>query len=178
MRRELRQPEDNMLSFLWSEFPDTPADNKRRLVAQYIGEILEKSDWTQLPDAVLTPLERENWTTYREQLISIYFSNTAPDDVILPDPPAPFTEPTQAILDARARRKTARATIKAIPNWATWTQADWDTYFNTNLSDAEADLVTSLASARVMIKRQNAVIKNLVKLVIGLRDHTIPDLPD
>lgn len=76
------------------------------------------------------------------------------------------------------RQKQAKITAKSIPQWATWTQEDWMTYFNANLSDSEADLVTSLAAARVMIKRQNLVIKNLVKMVIAMRDTIWSDLPD
>jgi hypothetical protein len=75
------------------------------------------------------------------------------------------------------RAAAAKATAKAIPNWATWSQQDWTNYFNSNLSDTEADLVTSFAAARIMIKRQNLVIHNLVKLVIALRDQIWPDLP-
>ena len=76
------------------------------------------------------------------------------------------------------RQRKAKATAKTIPNWATWTQAQWATYFTNNLSDAEADLVTSLAAARVMIKRQNAVIANFGKIIIAIRDEIWPDLPD
>lgn len=76
------------------------------------------------------------------------------------------------------RLGAARVTAKAIPNWATWTQAEWTTYFNANLADSEADLVTTLSAARVMIKRQNLVINNLVKLVIAIRDQVWPDLPN
>lgn len=77
----------------------------------------------------------------------------------------------------RDRANNARSQIKNIPDWATWTQAEWDTYFQANLSDAQADLVTSLAAARIMIKRQNTVIDKLAKLVIALRDGIFPDLP-
>ena len=76
------------------------------------------------------------------------------------------------------RRSHAKATAKAIPNWATWSQSQWAAYFNTNLADSEADLVTSFAAARVMIKRQNLVITNLAKLIIAMRDEIWPDLPD
>lgn len=88
--------------------------------------------------------------------------------------------PAEHAVTARVRNRqaTAHAAAKAIPNWASWTQAQWQTYFNANLSDTEADTVTSLATARVMIKRQNLVILNLVKMVIALRDAVYPDLPE
>lgn len=72
----------------------------------------------------------------------------------------------------------SREDAKAIPNWSTWTQIEWNTYFDANLSDAQADLVTSLAAARVMMKRQNLVIQNLVKFIIAMRNHLLPDLPE
>src|ERR1041385_5620271 len=52
----------------------------------------------------------------------------------------------------RDRQDASKTSKKSIPNWATWSQSDWQTYFDANLSDAQADLVTSLAAARVMIK--------------------------
>lgn len=79
---------------------------------------------------------------------------------------------------ARNRLTAAKVTVKAIPNWATWDQAQWQTYFTANLSDAEADLVTSLAAARVMIKRQNTVINALAKMVLAIRDQVWSDLPE
>ena len=95
----------------------------------------------------------------------------------------PLTQAEQDTLDSIFnkpfyREKQSRITAKNIPAWATWTQDDWMAYFNANLSDSEADLVTSLATARVMIKRQNLVIKNLVKMVIAIRDAVWSDLPD
>jgi hypothetical protein len=74
------------------------------------------------------------------------------------------------------RRRQSRVTAKAIPNWATWTQADWDAYFTANLSPAQVTTVTTIATARTMLNRQNLVIQNLVKLVIAMRDNQWPDL--
>lgn len=76
------------------------------------------------------------------------------------------------------RRSASRTAAKNIPAWATWTQADWTAHFNANLSDEQADLVTTLAAARVMIKRQNTVINALAKMLIALRDQIWPDLPE
>lgn len=86
--------------------------------------------------------------------------------------------PTQAETDEQSRLDSAKSTADAIPNWATWTQAEWSTYFDSNLSDAEVDLVTSLATARVMLKRQNLVINNMAKIIIAMRDQLWPDLPE
>jgi hypothetical protein len=79
-------------------------------------------------------------------------------------------------IPARARLAQSRITAKAIPNWATWTQADWDAYFTANLSPAQVTTVTTIAIARTMLNRQNLVIQNLVKLVIAMRDNQWPDL--
>ena len=77
---------------------------------------------------------------------------------------------------AEYRRQNSRVTAKAIPNWATWTQANWDAYFTANLSPAQVSTVTTIALARTMLNRQNLVIQNLVKLVIAMRDNQWPDL--
>ena len=76
------------------------------------------------------------------------------------------------------RRNRAKATAKAVPNWASWTRDQWNNYFNNNLSDSEVELVTSLPAARTMLKRQNLVINNLAKIIIAMRDQIWPDLPD
>jgi hypothetical protein len=75
-----------------------------------------------------------------------------------------------------ARLKQSRVTAKAIPNWATWSQADWDAYFAANLSTTLVNAVSTTAQIRVMMNKQNLVIQNLVKLIIAMRDQTWPDL--
>ena len=142
-----------------------------------IQKHLSESNWTQLPDAVLSPTEKTAWNTYREALQNIDLSKIDPDTFVLPESPiAISTGQTPIIITARARRKAARGIVSNIPNWATWTQADWQVYFNTNLSDAEVDKVTTIALARVALKRQNLVILNLTKLVLAMRDQLWPDL--
>lgn len=74
------------------------------------------------------------------------------------------------------RKVQAIKTAKAIPLWATWSQTDWDTFFNANLSATQVNTVSTTAQIRVMLNKQNLVIQNLVKLVIALRDQTWPDL--
>jgi hypothetical protein len=72
--------------------------------------------------------------------------------------------------------KNAKAIAKAIPNWATWTQGEWDVYFTANLSTTLVNAVSTTAQIRVMMNKQNLIIQNLVKLVIAMRDETWPDL--
>lgn len=170
---------------LWiaTQLPNaTPISDAEKftLIKKYRDTLLLNCAWVQLPDAVLAPDEFAAWQTYREALQVLEFSNANPDLIVIPDaPPDPtVTPPTPAQLNARTRRKNARTLAKNIPNWSTWTTPEWQTYFDANLSDTQADLVTSFPTARVMIKRQNLVIQNLVKLVIALRDMGFPDLPD
>ena len=75
-----------------------------------------------------------------------------------------------------ARGANAKGIAKAIPNWATWTQAEWQTFFDANLSTTQVASVIDLASARAMLNKQNLVIQNLVKMVLAIRDSTWPDL--
>lgn len=74
-------------------------------------------NWTQLPDAVLSPAEKTAWQTYRETLQGLEFTYTNPDLVIFPDPPTVTSTPqTPAIVAAKSKLKVARTTAKAIPN--------------------------------------------------------------
>jgi hypothetical protein len=75
-----------------------------------------------------------------------------------------------------AKRQNSKLVAMNIPAWSTWTQEEWQTYFGKNLNDTEVDKVTTIAFARVMMKRQNLVIENLVKMVLALRDRQWPDL--
>lgn len=138
---------------------------------------LSDSNWTQLPDAVLSPAEKIAWQTYREALQGLELTYTNPDLVVFPDPPVvTSTAQTPSIVASKSRWKLSRTTAKAIPSWATWTQADWDAYFNANLSTAQVNVVSTTAQIRAMMNKQNLIIQNLVKLVIAMRDDTWPDL--
>ena len=139
--------------------------------------LLEASAWTQLPDAILSPAEKDAMLVYRQALQELEFVFASPDDAVFPTfPIITSTTQTPAIIEARAKLKQARTTAKAIPSWYTWTQAEWQTYFTANLGDAEVDKVTTIALARVALKRQNLVILNLTKLVLAMRDQLWPDL--
>ena len=84
------------------------------------------------------------------------------------------------------RLDAAKVTAKNIPNWATWSQQDWQTYFNGNLSDTEVDnqvaqistLTTAKTVIAIMWKRQNKILDALAKMEIALRDQVWPDLPE
>lgn len=49
--------------------------------------LMAASDWTQIPDAVLTFTERQAWQTYRQDLRDIPQNYTNPDDVVFPVQP-------------------------------------------------------------------------------------------
>jgi hypothetical protein len=152
-------------------------ENKWEIVRNKRNKMLEDCNWTQLPDAILSPAEKIAMLIYRQALQELEFIFASPDDVVFPAPPIVIsTATTPAIITSRAKLKAARITVAAIPSWATWTQADWNTYFTANLSDAEVDKVTTIALARVALKRQNLVILNLVKLVLAMRDEIWSDL--
>jgi len=51
------------------------------------NQLLSESDWTQLPDAVLTLEEKSAWQNYRQKLRDIPQDYATPDDVIFPTPP-------------------------------------------------------------------------------------------
>ena len=163
-----------MLPKDWNDM--TPAEKWEEIKYQR-NLLIQKSNWTQLPDAILSPDEKTAWQTYRETLQNLEFAFASPDLVIFPDPPIVTSTPqTPAIVSARARFAQSRVTAKAIPSWSTWTQAEWQTYFDTNLSTTQVATVTTIAIARTMLNRQNLVIQNLVKLVIAMRDNQWPDL--
>lgn len=72
----------------------------------------------------------------------------------------------------------AKAEAASVPNYASWTFADFQAWYDANLNQTQIDLVTSLAAARVMMARQNAAINALAKMVIALRNRAFPDLQD
>ena len=90
-----------------------------------------------------------------------------------------ISEPQLTIVANQYLRKlAAHDQVKAIPNWATWAQADWATFYNANLSQTQITAITSLAEAKLMIAKQNTVLDAIVKMVLALRDNIWPDLPD
>lgn len=96
-------------------------------------------------------------------------------EILNPEATTQFKQQTAQIFNRFDQSKTNAANI---PNWATWTQAEWTAFFDTNLSDAQAELVTNITTAKVMIKRQNEVINAMAKMLMALRDETWPDLPE
>ncbi len=90
--------------------------------------------------------------------------------------------PSQAQLDKEARVRDrltgAYGLAKQIPNWATWSQADWAAWYNANISSNQINNIASLSDAKAMLNKMSTVINNLAKLEITLRDYIWPDLPE
>jgi len=76
------------------------------------------------------------------------------------------------------REAVAKTTAKNIPNWATWTQEQWATWRDANISAAQITAIGSLADAKVMLGRMATVLDSLAKMEIALRDQVWPDLPE
>lgn len=78
----------------------------------------------------------------------------------------------------RNRLNAAKPFAKSIPNWATWTQEQLQTWWNNNLADAIVDGFSIPAGVKAMLKAQNAAILREGQMLIALRDAVFPDLPE
>jgi hypothetical protein len=91
----------------------------------------------------------------------------------------------QVVIDAHdgidpiaQRLSAAKLTADNIPNWATWTQAQLQTWWDNNLADSIVDGFSVPANVKVMLKAQNGAILRIAQLEIALRDQIWPDLPE
>lgn len=91
----------------------------------------------------------------------------------------------QAVVDAHdgvdtasQRAEAADDDLRAIPGWATWTEAQALAWWTTNLADTQVDAVANLADAKALMKKQNAAIKSMVRMLIAMRNRMFPQLPD
>lgn len=154
--------------------------------------LIKKSDWIQLPDAILTPTEKTAWNTYRETLQGLEFAYTNPDLVIFPDSPTVISTPqTASIIAAKARMAQASKTARAIPSWATWTQAEAEAWATTNIATPLANARTSLPATLTLATARAAfvVLLNILdkmwqlqkanaQMTLAIRDEIWPDLPE
>ena len=91
----------------------------------------------------------------------------------------------QAVVDAHdgvdtasQRAEAADDDLRAIPGWATWTEAQALAWWTTNLADTQVDAVANLADAKALMKKQNAAIKSMARMLIAMRNRMFPQLPD
>lgn len=82
-------------------------------------------------------------------------------------------------IDSIAQRyNAAEGNARNVPSWATWTETQTLDWWTTNLSDAQVDAVANLADARALMKKQNAAIKAMARMLIAMRDRLWPQLPE
>ena len=127
--------------------------------------------WNVQPDATIQI--RMIFDDIQSKEIMVIDVTNADADIVQP---VLLTPITALDTDTQTRYLQSRITAKAIPQWAMWTQTDWQTYFDANMSTAQVATVTTISQARTMMNKQNLVIQNLVKLVIAMRDNQWPDL--
>lgn len=78
----------------------------------------------------------------------------------------------------RARQIAAKAYAKTIPNWALWTQAQLQTWWDANLEDSIVDGFSIPVGVKTMLKQINLAILRTAQLLIAIRDQLWPDLPE
>ncbi len=91
----------------------------------------------------------------------------------------------QTVVDAHTgvdtilqRWQGARATAQQIPNWATWTQQDWATWRDANVSATQINAIVTLVDARPILLKMAQVLDGLAKMELALRDQIFPELPE
>jgi hypothetical protein len=76
------------------------------------------------------------------------------------------------------RYNAAESNARNVPSWATWTETQVVDWWNTNLSDAQVDAIANLADAKILMKKQNAGIKAMARMLIAIRDRVFPNVPE
>lgn len=77
----------------WSIEPATPEEIDQRILQQTTevnnlrDSLLYESDWTQLPDSLLTDENKEKWRSYRAQLRNLSLQPRFPFDITYPNKP-------------------------------------------------------------------------------------------
>ena len=51
------------------------------------NQILQQSDWTQIPNSPLTPEQQDAWAAYRQELRDVTLQSGYPFNVVWPTPP-------------------------------------------------------------------------------------------
>lgn len=177
---------------LWLEFPeryDTP-EKKWSLINRHIHELLISSNWSQLPDALLTPTQKAEWDTYRETLFNIPFNFASPELVIFPDAPVISSNPPSAeLLQAIARRKASLGNMALVVELKTVTQDQAANYVQQQITNgileanalAQFDQAGTFAAAKPIIRnmligmyRTVDILKLIARLLVAIRDYIRP----
>lgn len=72
--------------------------------------------------------------------------------------------------DTAALIISSEVAMKAIPNWARWTQVDWTTYYNANISATQVNAITNIATAIVVLNKMSTIMDGMAKMIIAIRD--------
>ncbi|SMY15578.1 tail fiber assembly protein [Photobacterium aquimaris] len=57
------------------------------VIRKYRDSLISETDWTQMPDAPLTPEKKTEFTAYRQALRDIPQTYDNPDDIVWPTKP-------------------------------------------------------------------------------------------
>ncbi len=125
----------------------------------YAGAII------RLIDGACIPRDDRNGD-YRLYLAWVEGGNMAPVD--------PPLVPSAADL----RQTGAREIVRAIPLWAKWTIADLEAWWTPRLGDAVIDGFAIPVGVKDFLKSLSGACLNIAKLLIAMRDHIWPELPD
>src|SRR5574341_1736014 len=82
----------------------------------------------------------------------------------------------QALDNQNLLQQAAKSVAAAIPNWATWTQAEFQAWYDANISPTQINAITSLAEAKSILLKQSAAIEALAKMAVAMRNQLWPDL--
>jgi len=86
-------------------------------------------------------------------------------------PPATSIPQTPAEAAIVARQASSRLNAQNIPDWATWTAAQWQTWYSANMNGTQITAITNLADAKVVLGKMSTAIDALSKMVIAMRDY-------
>ena len=78
---------ENKMYYHPSELYRDPLNQNKIDAFKKRAKLLNASDWTQIPDAPLSPELKAAWATYRQQLRDITDQETYPDNIVWPMSP-------------------------------------------------------------------------------------------
>jgi hypothetical protein len=81
---------------------------------------------------------------------------------------------SQNAIDAVEAGATAQAA--AIPNFATWTEAEMLAWSEANIGDTPIDSITNLAEAQALMKKQAVAFNALIRFTAAFRNKLFPNL--
>ena len=80
-------------------------------------------------------------------------------------------------IEGLARLNSAKELARAIPNWATFTREEAETWYTDNVRNPFT-AATTLAAVKLVIGTMINVLWRIIQMELALRDQIWPDLPD